>query len=521
MTARVTFRHKRIWTGSSENPWTEALLVDDGRVVATGTDALDAGADRVVDLPGTLVLPGLHDAHLHTGWLAEESAAVDLRETRSLADALTLVEGYAAQLAPGADVRGGRWNRNRWSGPGPDRWALDSVTAGRVAVLPSVDGHSVWANSAALAAAGITRSTPDPAGGEIERGPDGEPTGLLFDDAIDLLPEPEVDDAALRLALERVQRDLLAVGLTAITDIDGEPVRRAYAAMHAAGSLRLRVTKCIRDDDLEQAIGEGRRAGAGDDRMQVGPVKFFADGALGSRTAHLTQPYLGQDSCGLAVTPYPILLQRIRMALEAGLDVCTHAIGDAANRAVLDAYAQVRPAFPDAILRVEHAQHVLPDDVARFAGLHVVASMQPTHCTTDLEVVDSVIGSRPLRSYAWRSMLDAGVQLAFGSDAPVEEPNPFHALHAAVTRQRGDGSPPGGWQPAERIPLDAALRAHTVGSWQAARRRDVGRLAPGQLADLVCVDRDLWQLGRADPAVIRDTVVAQTWVGGELAYERG
>ncbi|HET8594288.1 MAG TPA: amidohydrolase family protein, partial [Intrasporangium sp.] len=173
-----------------------------------------------------------------------------------------------------------------------------------------------------------------------------------------------------------------------------------------------------------------------------------------------------------------------------------------------------------AVLRIEHAQHVLPLDIERFARLGVVASMQPTHCTTDLEVVDSVIGPRPLRSYAWRSMLDAGVPLAFGSDAPVEEPNPFHTLHAAVTRQRSDGLPPGGWQPAERITLDEALHAHTVGAWRAVGRRDVGRLAPGQLADLVCVDRDLWEAESSDPAAIRDTEVEQTWVGGELVHER-
>jgi predicted amidohydrolase YtcJ len=519
--SRTLFRHKRIWTGATEHPWTEALLVDDGRIVAVGAEALEAGATQVVDLPGAAVLPGLHDAHIHTGWLAEESVAVDLRETRSLDEALALIDRYVAGLAAGADVRGGRWNRNRWTGPGPDRWSLDRVTGERVAVLPSVDGHSVWVNSAALAAAGITRDTADPVGGQIARDASGEPTGVLYDDAIELLPERLPDAVAVRAGLEAVQADLLGVGLTAITDIDGEEVRQGYLAMRDAGSLRLRVTKCVRDPDLELAIGEGRRAGDGDARLQVGPVKFFADGALGSRTSHMTEPFLGHESCGLAVTPYPVLLDRIGMALDAGLDVCTHAIGDEANRLVLDAYEKLRPTAPDAILRVEHAQHVLPEDIARFARLGVVASMQPTHCTTDLEVVDSVIGPRPLRSYAWRSMLDAGVALAFGSDAPVEEPNPFHALHAAVTRQRGDGFPPGGWQPDERITLDEALHAHTVGAWAAAGRRDVGRHVPGQLADFVCVDRDLWDLERSDPAAIRDTVVEQTWVGGELAFERG
>ncbi|HET8593898.1 MAG TPA: amidohydrolase, partial [Intrasporangium sp.] len=389
--SRTLFRHNRIWTGSAEEPWTHALLVEDGRIVAVGTAALENASADVVDLPGAVVLPGLHDAHIHTGWLAEESAAVDLRETRSLAEALVLVERYAAQLPAGAQVRGGRWNQNRWAGPGPDRWSLDAVTGERVAVLPSVDGHSVWANSAALAAARITRDTPDPVGGRIARDDSGEPTGVLYDDAIDLLPDPAPDADVVR-ALEAVQRDLLSVGLTAITDIDGEEVRQAYLAMHGAGSLRLRVTKCVRDPDLQVAIDEGRRAGDGDARFQVGPVKFFADGALGSRTSHMTEPFIGHESCGLAVTPYPVLLQRIRAALAAGLDVCTHAIGDEANRLVLDAYAELRPDFPRAVLRIEHAQHVLPLDIERFARLGVVASMQPTHCTTDLEVVDSVIG---------------------------------------------------------------------------------------------------------------------------------
>ncbi len=516
----ILFRHKRIWTGVLENPWTEALLVDGARVVAVGEEALAAGAARVVDLPGAVVVPGLHDAHIHTGWLAQESTSVDLREARSLSEALTLIQVYAAQLPAAADVRGGRWNQNLWTGPGPDRWSLDAVVGDRVAVLPGVDGHSAWVSSAALAAAGITRDTPDPDGGQIMRDDAGEPTGILLEAAIDLVPEPAVDESAAQEALDAVHRQLLAVGITAITDIDGEEVRQACASLHATGVLRLRVTKCVRDDDLELAIAEGRRAGAGDDRLRVGPVKFFADGALGSRTAHLTEPYLGHESCGMAVTPYPVLLQRIRLALAAGLDVCTHAIGDEANRRVLDAYESVRPEAPSAILRVEHAQHVRPSDVERFARLGVIASMQPTHCTTDLDLVDAVIGPRPLRSYAWRTMLDAGVTVAFGSDAPVEEPNPFHALHAAVTRQRGNGHPPGGWQPGERISLGEALHAHTVGAWLAVGRRDVGRLVPGQLADFVCVDRDLWDLEATDPAAIRGTVVEQAWVGGELAFER-
>jgi predicted amidohydrolase YtcJ len=520
---RLLLRHDRIWTGAADSPWTTALLVEDGRVVAVGPEAVDGPAHETVDLPGALVLPGLHDAHLHTGWLAKEASSVDLRPARSLDEAVAIVAAFVRDLPAGVPVRGGRWNANTWEPPGaPHRAALDAVCPDRVVVLPSVDGHSVWASSAALRAAGITRDTPDPAGGEIVRDATGEPTGVLLEAAITLLgPEPDPGPEGTRLALERVQEELLSVGLTAITDIDGEEVRAGYVAMRDAGTLRLRVTKCIRDDDLELAIDEGRRAGDGDELLQVGPVKFFSDGALGSRTAHLTQPYRGHESCGLAVTPYPLLLQRVQQAVAAGLDVCTHAIGDAANQLVLDAYAEVRSAGgpgASAVLRIEHAQHVQASDVARFAALDVVASMQPTHCTTDLDLVDEVLGDRPLASYAWRTMLDAGVRVAFGSDAPVEQPNPFHALHAAVTRQRSDGHPPGGWQPAERITLDEAVHAHTVAAHTAARRTDAGRLAPGQVADLVCVDRDLWELEHSEPAAIRDTRVLQTWVGGRLAH---
>jgi predicted amidohydrolase YtcJ len=287
--------------------------------------------------------------------------------------------------------------------------------------------------------------------------------------------------------------------------------------MHSDGALRLRVHKCVRQDDLELAISEGRRAGLGDAMFQVGPVKFFSDGALGSHTAHMTEPFIGHEGCGIAVTPYPVLLERIRMSLEAGLDVATHAIGDEANRLVLDAFGTMRAEGRHNILRIEHAQHLRLDDVPRFRELGVIASMQPSHCPADLELVDELLGERPVATYAWRTLLDAGAVLAFGSDAPVEDPNPLYGLHAAVTRQRADGMPPGGWRPEERISMDEAVHAFTVGSYEAVGRTDVGRLAVGQLADLIAVDRDLWTV---DPAQIRDAQVLQTVVGGEVVFTR-
>jgi predicted amidohydrolase YtcJ len=518
--SRTLYRHSRIWTGSPESPWTTALLVDGGVVVAVGDEALTVGDADVVDLPGELVMPGLHDAHIHTEWQARDLSSVDLREARSLEEALDLIREHLPSMAPGEALHSGRWNSNRWAVPvQPDRHALDSACPDRVAMLDSVDGHTLWVNSLALQQAGITRDTPDPVGGEIVRDASGEPTGILRESAQELV-EGIVDEAPLRPWLERLQEWLLSVGLTAVTDIDGEDSRAAYAELHAEGALRLRVHKCVRDGDLELAISEGRVARQGDARFQVGPVKFFSDGALGSHTAHMTEPFLGHEGCGIAVTPYPVLLERVRMSLTAGLDVATHAIGDEANRLVLDAFGTMRAEGHQGILRIEHAQHVRLEDVPRFRDLGVIASMQPSHCTADLELADQIIGERPLASYAWRTLLDAGAVLAFGSDAPVEDPNPFYGLHAAVTRQRADGVPPGGWRPEERTTLEEAVHAFTVGAYEAVGRTDVGRLAVGQLADLIAVDRDLWALEASDPAAIRDAQVLQTWVGGELVWER-
>ena len=418
-------------------------------------------------------------------------------------------------------LHSGRWNHNVWDVPEqPDRHSLDTVSAGRVAALSSVDGHTIWANSLALQRAGITRDTPDPVGGEIARDADGEPTGILRESAQTLLDAIEPDQGPLRPWLERCQTELLSVGLTSITDIDGEDTRAAYAEMHADGALRLRVTKCTRDGDLELAVAEGRRSGQGDDRFRVGPVKFFSDGALGSHTAHMTEPFVGHEGCGIAAMPHELLLERTLLAVRSGLDVCTHAIGDEANRLVLDVFTEVRAEGSTARLRVEHAQHVRPVDVPRFRALDVVASMQPSHCTADLDLADAIIGPRRLASYAWRTFLDAGVRVAFGSDAPVEDPNPFHGLHAAVTRQRADGQPLGGWRPEERVTLTEAVHAFTVAAHESVGRTDVGRLAAGQLADLVCVDRDVFALEQTAPGEIRDTVVLQTWVGGALEFER-
>ncbi|MEO3871083.1 amidohydrolase [Nonomuraea sp. B12E4] len=521
MTIRV-FRNARIHTGEPQHPPAEALAADGAEIVAIGTEAevraAAGGGAELVDLDGAAVIPGLYDAHIHTANYARELSQVDLRRARSLEEALAAIAGHAARLAPGAWLAGGRWNSNVWDRPvQPDRYALDSVCPDRPAALPSVDGHTVWANSRALRLAGIDRTTPDPVGGQIVRDEDGEPTGILRESASyplrDMVAAGDLVDE-----LRAAQEELLALGLTSVHDIDGEDCRAAYLRLRDEGGLKLRVHKAIPVGHLEAAIDEGRRTGDGDDWFRTGPVKLFSDGALGSHTCHMIEGFAGdEDNHGIAVTPYDDLVKLIRTASAAGIAVATHAIGDRANRLVIDAYEEAgRPA--GLRHRIEHAQHLRRSDITRMARLGIVASMQPVHCTSDMDLVQALIGGHDLASYAWRTMLNAGVPLAFGSDAPVEHPNPFVALHAAVTRTRTDGHPPGGWQPEQRLGVGEALLAHTLGSAYAAGEEGrKGVLAPGRLADLIAVDTDPFT---ADIDSIPHTKVLTSVVGGEIRWQR-
>ncbi|MGW2145741.1 amidohydrolase [Nonomuraea bangladeshensis] len=509
-------------TGDTGRPVAQAMAVDGELIVAVGSEAevreaAGPGAE-LVDLDGAAVLPGLYDAHIHTAQYAQSLGGVDLRDVRSLDEALATVAEHAARLRPGGWLFGGRWNSNIWNPPvQPDRYALDSVCPDLPVALPNVDGHTVWANSAALRMAGIDATTPDPVGGEIVRYADGEPTGILRESASYPLRALMVT-GDLRDRLRAGQEELLAFGLTSVHDIDGEDCRAAYLELREAGELKIRVHKAIPTVHLEAAIAEGRRTGQGDDWLRTGPVKVFSDGALGSHTCHMHQAFAGEhDNTGIAVTPYEDLVRIFSTAAAAGIAVATHAIGDRANRLVLDAYEQIGPT-PGLRHRIEHAQHLRPEDLTRMARLGVVASMQPVHCTTDIALVDSLLAGHDLASYAWRGMLNAGVALAFGSDAPVESPNPWAALYAAVTRTREDGTPVGGWQPEQRLSMAEAITAHTLGAAYAAGESDrKGVLAPGMLADFIAVDTDPYL--EAPEAVLR-TQVLTTVVGGEVRWQR-
>jgi len=519
--ATTLFRHPRIHLLDGHGGTAEAMLVVDGVIVAIG--GADAVGDRapdgtvVRDLPGEAVVAGFHDAHIHTASLARSLDELDVRDAGSLANALARIAAHVRALPGDGWVVGGRWDANTWPDGQPTRGALDSVAPHRPVCLSSVDGHSVWVNTEALRRAGIDAATPDPIGGRIERDASGDPTGLLRETAGDAVASQAERDSSVDLTvlLERAQRLLLSEGVTHVTDFDGEDARDAYLRMRDAGRLRLRVHKGTPAHALEEAIASGRRTGAGDDWFTDGPVKLFSDGALGSHTAHMGEDFAGEPgNRGIEVLDPDELGRLVERAVAAGIAVATHAIGDRANTRVLDAYSRVRDAAKSAglRLRVEHAQHLGPGDVARFASLGVTASQQPTHWASDIPLVSRLLRGRELDSYAWAALRDAGAVVAFGSDAPVEPSAPLRGIRDALMRSTA-ASPIGQERGVRPLRTEEALIAYTAGpAYAAGLDHRVGRLAVGMLADFVVLDGDPF---RADPAGIRPLA---TVVGGVSAF---
>jgi predicted amidohydrolase YtcJ len=522
----VVYENARVYTMDPQAPSAEAMAVRGERIVAVGEvaacrEAAGPGARRE-DLAGMVVLPGLCDTHIHTANYALGLGQVDLRDASSLADCLQRIRAKVAESTSHGWLLGGRWNFNRWQDRRqPTRFDLDSVCPGRPAALPSVDGHTTWVNSVALQRLGYTESTPDPSGGRIVRDAHGVPTGILQETAAHPLRALLETDATdnLPAQLKAAQARLLAVGLTGLHDIDGEQCRLAFETLYAQGDLALRVHKLIPLAALDDFIERGRCTGDGDSWLSTGPVKIFSDGALGSHTCHVTQAFAGEpDNHGIAILSPDEVDGIVRRAALAGIAVAAHAIGDAANAMVLQALRRWRSTGLARHLRhrVEHAQHQRPADLAGFAELGVIASMQPVHCTSDIDLVERLLAGHDLASYPWKSLLDSGATLTFGSDAPVEDPNPFHGIHAAVTRQRPDGTPEGGFQPHERVSVTEAVRAYTAtaayASYEEGRK---GMLRPGMLADFIAVTTDPF---RVEPEQLRDTQVGLTIVGGVIRH---
>jgi predicted amidohydrolase YtcJ len=481
---------------------------------------------EVVNLKGRTILPGLCDAHLHLEKYARSVSQIDC-ETPSRDECLRRVQERVRQARPGQWILGHGWNQNDWGGHGSAA-ELDRIAPDNPVYLTAKSLHAAWANTPALRAASITAATPDPTGGAIMHDAEGVPTGILLESAMaivgDRLPEPSPTTVAQEIAA--AQRTLWSYGITAVHDFDGPRCFRALQILHEQGSLRLHVLKSIPIELLDEAVDLGVQSGLGDDWLRLGHVKIFADGALGPRTAAMLQAYAGEPgNTGISLIDREGILEAGIRAGRSGLPLAIHAIGDRANHEVLEGLTALRLHEQEHGLaplrhRIEHLQLLLPDDVARPASLGLVASMQPIHATSDMPMADRFWGERSRYGYAWNSQLKLGAPLAFGSDAPVESPNPFLGLHAAVTRRRADGSPgPEGWIPEQRISLEAALRGFTEGPAHAAGLEDrLGRLEPGCYADLIVLDADPYRL---PPDGLLRLLPLATMVAGRWVYPDG
>ncbi len=510
-----------VHTMDPARPRATAVAMRGGHFLFVGDDAAAraacAGTPHVIDLRGACVLPGLTDAHLHFRWYAEALHAVDV-ETPTLEEAMARVAARAETAPPGAWITGSGWNHNVWgAGALPDLRPLDRAAPRNPVALKAKNGHAFWVNSLALQQAGIRLDTPDPEGGKIAHGRDGLPSGILLENAMDIVqavvPRPSTPELAamMRAAQAAVHR----LGLTGIHDFDSSLAMRAFQELLGRGELRLRVVKGIPQEDLGAAIDLGLRTGFGGDLLTIGAVKMFADGALGPQTAWMLAPYEGSWSTGIGRLTEEQMVADISRANAAGIWCAIHAIGDAACHVVLDAYGRAGTA--GCRNRIEHVQLLHPDDIARLARQGVIASMQPVHATSDMLIADRYWGGRCAGAYAWKSLLDSGAALAFGSDCPVESPDPLAGIHAAVTRRRPDGSPgPGGWRPAQRVSVAQAVHAYTLGAaFAAGREASLGSIQPGKLADLTILSEDIFAV---DPHEIRAVPVRATMVGGTFVH---
>ena len=525
---------ERIWTGDPENPWAESVASRGGVIVAVGsTDEIRGLAGpqtRVLDWPDGFATPGLIDAHAHLAMLGESLDSVDLRGVDSLDAVQRLVAEQAAALPEGAWLLGSNWDQSLWGdGAFPDSAVLDAACPDRPVWLRRIDGHAGWANTAAMQRAGINAETEAPSDGQIIRDPDGNPTGIFIDGATSLVDRvvPEESDEDLRRRLLLAQEAALAAGLSGVHDAGVPPRAEAiFRALDAEGLLKLRVHGMARvaEGRERERLGEPPVASAPGDRFRLRAVKFFIDGAMGSSGALLFEPYEDDPhNIGLNLIDPDRLREASIAALENGWQVCTHAIGDRGNALVLDAYEAALEAVPEASdprFRVEHAQVVRPADVDRFAAIGIIASMQPSHASSDMRWADRRLGpERVLGAYAWRWFRDSGVPIAFGSDFPVEVASPFWGLYAAVTRRDLRGEPPGGWHPEHLLTLHEALQGFTAGAAFASFDEDrLGVLKPGFLADLTIIDRDPFDV---PPSELLDVEVLGTIIGGELVHGDG
>ncbi len=513
-------------TNTGTHEFSVLIVSDSGKVVATGGQELlgrHPAANRI-DGRGRTLLPGLTDAHAHMFGLGFLAVSLDLAGTPSLGDAVSRIADYARDNPHSGWIQGRGWNQVLWPVKEfPAAADIDAVVSDRPVWLERIDGHAGWANSATLEIAGIDDDTPDPIGGKILRNDNGRATGVLIDRAMGLvtahIPAPDKDD--IRAAYHEAMAALLPLGMTGVHDA-GISIGEAevYMSMADDDELDMRIYAMLSDAGANlNAMGEPL-IGYGNEKLDIRSVKLYIDGALGSRGAAMLEPYSDDvENRGLAFMGAEDLLAAVEKANGMGFQVGIHAIGDHGNRLALDAFANAQDNKPSPMRnRVEHAQIIALDDIPRFSELGVIASMQPIHATSDMNMAEDRIGPERIKGgYAWRRLLDSGAIIASGSDFPVELPNPFHGLYAAVTRQDRHGMPVGGWYASEALSREEALRSFTLDAAYAAHQeKQVGSLEPGKWADFILIDRNYFTVPADE---IDDIQVIETWVGGKRVYD--
>jgi len=522
----------KIWTGNRANREVQAVACRDGKIIAVGSDAdiskLIGLATRVVRLAGKRVVPGFNDAHVHFFDGGRGLSSVQLRDARSPDEFRERIKAFAAKLPKGRWITEGNWDHENWSPPNlPTQNLIDDVTPDNPVFINRLDGHMALANSLAMKLAGITRSSVDPPGGTIVKDGAGEPAGGLKDSAMDfvsrVIPEPSEDE--MRDAMRAAMKYAAENGVTSVQDMSGGPRSlRAYQKLHGANELTVRVYALQPLSDWERLSKSGIRAGFGDSLLKIGGLKGFADGSLGSTTALFFAPYLDDPrTSGLPnseMFPESKMFDRIVGADNAGLQVAIHAIGDKANQIILNMFREAtqRNGVRDRRFRIEHAQHLRPDEIRRFGPERVIASMQPYHAIDDGRWAENRIGhERAKGTYAFRSLIDAGATLAFGSDWFVAPMEPLKGIYAAVTRRTLDGKRPGGWIPEQKITVEEAVTAYTMGSAYASfEEKNKGSIEPGKLADMVVLSDDIFAI---DPIRIQATRVVITIFNGRVIFE--